>query len=191
MPPWVEDLPERPTVYATLGTALTDAHGVFETIFDALSGEDINVIATFGRTDPTLLGPLPDNVRIERYIPQTLILPLCDAVIVHGGYGSVMKAIRRGLPLVVVPMVALDNRLNADRVASLGAGVTIHPEERSSAAIIRDAVRAVLTEPSYREAARSVAVSVTTLPPLEEAARLIEQLSTTRRPVPAIPPDSA
>ena len=78
--------------------------------------EPLDLLMTVGPgEDPEQLGPQPANVHIARWIPQDEVLPHCDAVITHGGYGTVSAALRNGLPLVVVPISA-DQPLNARRV---------------------------------------------------------------------------
>ena len=61
-----------------------------------------------------------------------------------------------GVPAVVVPLIA-DQTHNARRVAELGAGVSSSPDD-----IVRlpDAVRALLADGSYREAAGRVAAEM-------------------------------
>lgn len=72
--------------------------------------------------------------------------------------------------------------MNAARIASLMAGIPVPQEERSPEAI-RKAVRVVLDDPSYRQAAQVLARSIAELPPIQEAAGLVEQLASERRPI--------
>ncbi|MEZ4572344.1 MAG: hypothetical protein R2849_18915 [Thermomicrobiales bacterium] len=72
LPDWIDDLPDQPTIYATLGTVFNDEPGVFEMIIDAFRDESVNLIMTVGRNqDPNRFHPLPDHIRVERYIPQS------------------------------------------------------------------------------------------------------------------------
>jgi UDP:flavonoid glycosyltransferase YjiC (YdhE family) len=180
-PEWLDALPrERPTVYVTLGTVFNQTPGVFELIFEAVADRPMNVIATVGRSvDPQRFGPLPTNVRVERFVPQGIVLDRCDAVIAHGGYGSLMGALRRGLPIVSLPLAAGDNLANALRLEQLGAGIAI-TERRRSASAVSDALLAVLTEPSYRAAAERLRTEIDELPPLTSAVSLLERLAEDR-----------
>src|SRR5581483_10200708 len=82
LPAWVDDLPARPTVYATLGTAFNGRADLFAAFLAGLRDEPVNVVVTVGRDqDPAQFGPQPPHVRIERYVPQTLLLPHCDLVL--------------------------------------------------------------------------------------------------------------
>jgi UDP:flavonoid glycosyltransferase YjiC (YdhE family) len=174
--PWIIQLSGAPIVYFTLGTVFNLESGdLFQRVLAGLRDLPINVIATVGRDiDPAELGPQPANIRIERFIPQSAILPHCAAVVSHGGSGSVLGALAHGLPAVLIPMGA-DQPLNADRCAALGVGlaldaVTSRPET------VRAAVATVLDNPSYRRAAERMRDEIAALPGPEYAVGLLERL---------------
>ena len=185
LPPWVAGLPDRPTVYATLGTifsALPSGRATFATILDALRDEPYNLILTVGRgNDPDQFGPQSPNVHIAQYIPQSRLLPHCDLVVNQGGFSTVTGALNAGLPMVVVPLGA-DQPLNAACCATLGVGRVVEPEERTPEAI-RAAVRAVLADPAYRTKAERVRDEMAALPGPERAVELLERLAVERRPI--------
>jgi UDP:flavonoid glycosyltransferase YjiC (YdhE family) len=175
LPDWVDDLPDQPTVYATLGTAFNIRTDLFAGILAGLRNESVNLILTVGRDqDPAQFGAQPPNVRIERYIPASLLLPRCDLVLTHGGSGTTMAALVNGLPLVITPISA-DQPDNAERCTALGVGRVVEADQFSPAAV-RDAVSKVLAEPSYRRTAEQVRDEIRALPGSEHAARLLEQL---------------
>jgi MGT family glycosyltransferase len=153
LPTWGAQLPERPTVHASLGTIFHWTPGVFRTILDGLRDEPINLILAVGRDqDPAQYGPQPPNVFIERYIPHTILLPYCDVVITHGGFSSIMACCNQGLPMVLIPLAGGDQRGNAHRCAALGLGRIIAPDQRTPESI-REAVLEVLSNRCYRERA--------------------------------------
>lgn len=177
LPAWVDDLPQRPLVFATLGTAFNHVPGVLSSIIAALRDEEISLALTTGRDlDPATLGPPPANVHIERYIPQTLLFPHCDAAVIHGGSGTVMAALRYGLPMVIIP-IAADQPLNAQRCAELGVARVIGPADRTPETI-REATREVLVNGDYRANAERYREEMARLPGVEHAAGLIERLAT-------------
>jgi UDP:flavonoid glycosyltransferase YjiC (YdhE family) len=161
LPPWVRELPEKPTVYAALGTIAHAMPGIFDLILDALRDQDLNIILAVGQ-DPAAFGPQPPNVHLERYAPQTQLLPYCDVFITHGGFNSVKESLSSGVPLVVVPIMS-DKPYSAQRCHALGVGRTIEPAERTSEAV-RDAVSSVLTDPSYRKRAEELSAEIRALP---------------------------
>lgn len=185
LPAWVGQLPDRPTVYATLGTAFNGLTDIFSAFLAGLRNEPLNLIVTVGRDqDPAQFGPQPPNVHVERYIPQSLLLPRCDLVLSHGGSGTMMAALTHGLPLVMVPISA-DQPDNADRCAELGVGRPVELEHLSPRAI-RRAVRSVLGDPAYRRRAQTLRDEIRALPGPEHAVRLLERLAAEREPLKAV-----
>ena len=175
LPDWVERLPDRPTVLASLGTVFNKTPGVLEAIVRALAEEPVNVIVAIGRdVDPAHFGRQPDHVRLEGYVPQALLLPHCAGFVTHGGFNSVKEALSEGVPMVVVPISA-DQPYSAERCAELGVGVTVAAGDRSADAI-RDAARRVLGEPGYRTAARDFQAEMAALPGPERMVELLEEL---------------
>lgn len=176
LPDWVHDLPARPTVFASLGTVFNKTPGVLETIVDGLAAEDVNLVVAIGRdVDPGRFGQQPPHVRLEPYVPQPLLLPYCDAFVTHGGFNSVKEALSHGVPMVVIPITA-DQPYSAARCTALDVGREVPPDERSAEAV-RHAVRAVLTEPSYRASARDFQAEMDALPGPEQVAEMVEALA--------------
>jgi MGT family glycosyltransferase len=187
LPPWVAALPDRPTVHASLGTFFgtsPEGRSTFAAILAALGGEPINLILTVGPdTDPAQFGPQPEHVHVARYLPHSALLPHCAAFVTHGGYGSLMAGLNAGLPLVVIPISA-DQPYNAACCAALGVGRLIAPEDRTPEAI-RAAVRAVLSDTSYRANAEHMRDAMTELPGMDHAVALLERLAREKRPIAA------
>jgi len=183
LPPWVARLPECPTVHASLGTVFHRTPGVFTAILEGLRDEEINLILAVGRDqDPGAFGSQPPNVHIERYIPHTLLLPHCDAVITHAGFASVMACFEEGLPMVAIPLAGGDQAGNARRCAALGVARVVAPDGRTPEAI-REAVLDVLDDPHYRENAEHLRREIQALPKPEHAVELLERLALERVPL--------
>jgi len=182
-PPWPVRLPGAPTVLFTLGTVFNLESGdLFTRVLAGLRALPIEVVTTVGsQIDPEELGPLPDTVHVERYIPQSLVLPHCSAVVSHGGSGSVIAALAHGLPQVVIPMGA-DQPLNAVRCRELGVARVLDAV-RATPQEVREAVSAVLSDPAYRSAAERVRDEIAALPGPEHAVTLLERLVAERRPL--------
>jgi UDP:flavonoid glycosyltransferase YjiC (YdhE family) len=177
-PDWLERLDSRPTVYATLGTAYNDTPGVFAAIIAALRDAPLNLIVTIGPDqDPAAFGEQPSHVRIERYLPQSVVVPFCNLVLCHGGFGTMLTALGAGLPLVMMP-IAADQPENARRCAELEAAEVIAAEHRTPQAI-REATQAVLAGARYRRNARRLQDEMRSAPPLEQTVMLLEQLALT------------
>lgn len=182
-PPWLADLHDAPTVYFTLGTVFNLESGdLFARVLAGLRELPINLVVTGGRhIDPAEFGPQPANVRIERFIPQSVLLPHCRAVVSHGGSGSVIGALAHGLPMVLLPMGA-DQPLNAGRGDALGVARVLDAV-RATPDSVREAVSAVLADPTYRRAAERLKVEIAALPGPAHAVALLERLAAERRPI--------
>jgi MGT family glycosyltransferase len=161
----------RPLVYLTLGTFSNSNLGVFHTVLDGLAGEPVDVIATVGRdNDPDRLRPWPANARIERFVPQAVLLPRCAAAVNHGGSGTMFGALAHGLGQLILPQSA-DNFVNADAVARAGYGTQLLPEQVTPASVA-DAVRTLLTDPRR---ARRAATEIAAMPGPQDVALLLHR----------------
>ncbi len=180
LPTWVDQMPARPTVYATMGTEVNrDPQfypSVLQTIIEGLRDLPINLIVTLGRgNDPAHFGPQPSNVHIEPYIPQSLLLPRCDLMLMHGGSNSVLAALDLGLPLVIVPLIA-DQFFNANITEKIGLGKVVSREQLTPEAV-RNAVVEVLHNPVYRSEAGKLRAELHALPGIERAVELVEKVA--------------
>lgn len=159
--------PRRPArarrlVYITMGTVFNKNVEVFSAMLDGLRQLDIDVVVTVGRDgDPVALGPQPGNVRVERFVPQSDILPTCSVVITHGGAGSTLGALAHGCPVLFIPQGA-DNFVNATAVARSGAGVVL--ENELTADIVHQAVGNLLDDRDARIAAAALRDELAAMP---------------------------
>ena len=164
-----------PVVYFTLGTAYGRDAGLFRMIIEGIAPEAGTVIVTIGGLiDRQDLGLPPANVQIHRFIPQAQLLPRCDLVVTHGGSGSMLGAMSAGLPVLMLPQGA-DQFYNAERILAAGAGLVLRPLEVGVESV-RDAVRALLTDPAFGVRARKIAAEIAAMPPPEAALRHLEDL---------------
>jgi len=172
---WIEARLHRPLVYMTLGTNTNSDLSMFRAALDGLMAVDLDLLVTIGfDTEAELLEPLPDNAHVEAYVPQSLLLPPCAAVICHGGAGTTFNSFAEGLPLLVLPQGA-DQYLIGDLVTATGAGLKLTPPEVTPASV-REAVLALLQDGRYRAAAATLKAEIAAMPGPEEAVLLIEDL---------------
>jgi UDP:flavonoid glycosyltransferase YjiC (YdhE family) len=182
-PTWLSDLSDKPVVYFTLGTIFNLESGdLFERVLAGLRDLPVNVVVTVGRElDPQELGPQPANVHVERYVPQSLLLPHCKLVVSHAGSGSVIGALAHGLPMVLIPIGA-DQPFNAVRCEQLGVAQVLDAVT-ATANSAREAASAVLANPSYRRNAERVRDEIAAMPSPAHAVTLLERLATERAPL--------
>ena len=178
LPDWWPGREDEPLVYVTFGSvagSFAQALPVYGLALRAVAGLPVRVLLTVGRDlDLEALPEAPDNVRVERWVPQQDVLGHAAAAVVHGGSGSTLGAIAAGVPLVVAPLFA-DQPQNARRVAEVGAGLAVEPTRENPAATtepLRDAIESVLGQPSYGERARALADELRAEPPVDQAVAL-------------------
>ena len=176
LPAWMHDLPRRPNVYMTLGTVTNTDVGVFVAACEGLAGEPVNLIITVGpANDPAALGPLPTNTHVERYIPQSLLLPLCDAVIHHGGSGTMLASLRAGLPQLIIPQGA-DQYINASVCREAGLADRLLPSDASPPAV-RDRVRGMLQSEAMKTRAERARAEVEAMPDPAAVAESLREMA--------------
>jgi UDP:flavonoid glycosyltransferase YjiC (YdhE family) len=161
----------RPVVFVTQGTAATDPQNLLLPAVDGLAGEEMLVIATSGGREPREVLSAdrhPANLVLEPYIPFTEVLPQVDLMVTNGGFGGVQTALAQGVPLVAVGN-SEDHMENNARVGWSGAGLWLK-EERQTAEGMREAVRTVLTRPTYRARARELMAAYARYPDGAQAA---------------------
>ena len=174
LPPLVTGASSSPIVYVTFGTVFNKDLSVVATVIEALRNLSVRLVVTLGpQADPSLLGPQPANIHVDRYIPQTDLLPRCAAVVSHAGSGTFLAALAQGLPQLCLPQAA-DQFLNAAACTRSGAGLSIMPGS-ATAATIRAAVEQLFSEPSFRAAAERVSAEIGDMPSPEEVAAALRR----------------
>ena len=183
LPEWVAHLPDRPVLYVSLGTVFNRrAKDVFTAVLEAVTGAALTVVLTIGTdNDPADFGPQPDHVHIERFIPQSLLLPFCDAVVNQGGT-AILPILAHGLPMLLLPQGA-NQFHNAEACRAAGVARRLLPAEVGPAAVRRE-IDAVLGDPALRRRAGQVRDELADMRGPERGALLLERLAAERRPLP-------
>jgi hypothetical protein len=199
-PDWLLEMPRQPTIFASLGTVLSAEYpDIFDKILAGLRDRPVNLIMTMGGADdPARFGPQPPNVRIVRFMTQDelrQLLPHVDLCINHAGYSSVMEALLRGIPLLLLPLTS-DAPMNTQMCLCDGVTPDLPPEvwglspkglpiirpEKLTPAIICDAAMRALEDPAYRHAAGRVQSQLAERADLDHAVALLEGLGCQKEP---------
>ena len=141
---------------------------------DALADLPVHVVATTGGIVAPNEIAAPANAVVLNYAAHDPILHRAALVVTHGGHGTAMRALRHGVPMVVIPGLAGDQPYVAAAVQEWGAGRALPGDATVEA--IRAAAREVLATPSYRENARQRAASLAGVDGAANAADEIEAL---------------
>jgi hypothetical protein len=115
----------RSSTSARQGTSFNRDVAVFAPMLDGCGTRTWTWSSPSGRTaTPPCWGPQPENVRVERYLAQSLLFPLCDLVVTHGGGGTTLAALNGGIPLLIVPQGG-DQFLTAERACAAGVARSV------------------------------------------------------------------
>lgn len=176
LPPWWPELDgSRPVVHLTQGTIGNSDYGqLIAPALDGLADEDVLIAVATGGRPLDSLPPLPANARAAEFLPYDELLPKTDVYVTNGGYGGVQYALRYGVPIVATGRQEDKPEVIA-RVAWTGVGRRIRTRTPAPPAI-RRAVRAVLDDHHYRDAARRIAGRMAGTRGVRELAEIVDAL---------------
>ncbi|WP_410601134.1 nucleotide disphospho-sugar-binding domain-containing protein [Amycolatopsis sp. lyj-90] len=135
----------RPRVCVTWGhtiAKLDPARFLLPHVVESIRMLDVDVVVVVSGEQLPLLGALPVEVEILVDTPLSLVLDGCDLVVGHGGAGTILTSLDRGLPMVLIPQLP-DHKGHSAAVAAAGAGMVL-PLEEATGPIIRDQVSRIL-----------------------------------------------
>lgn len=193
MPKWLDHLPDRPTVYASMSSVYRGTP-IFPDIIAGLREEPVNLIITTGSQQGIAdLGPPPPNVYLEPFIPQAALFPHCNLFITHNPLFTMMSALSFGLPLLMIPLGG-ELRVGALRAVELGLGRALKIPGHTSTLFdawipdlspqaVRAAVRELLHNPRYLHNAQRLRDEIHALPGPEYAVELLARLAIERTPL--------
>ena len=124
------------------------------------------------------LGPIPTNARVEGFVPHDQVLDRASLMIGHAGHGMVMRGLRHGVPMVLVPW-SRDQPGVAARAAGIGVAEIV-PRGQCSAERVSRAVDRVMGDGSYAAAARKAAARLQADDPPGRACKLVEEVLQSR-----------
>ncbi len=181
VPAWLLSLEPGSVIYVTLGSILGEVWpDAFERVVEAVADIEKTIVVTVGRGgDCKVLADRFPGVRVANYIPQRFVLDRAALVICHGGINTVLGALSRAVPMLVLPTEQSDQRWNAERCRHLGVGLSICIEE-ADVSMIRESASALLNQSSYRQAATRLQSDLLRLAPMKHAVELLLQLASGR-----------
>jgi|GEM_PF-1324580 len=182
----------EPVVLCTLGTVFNKNPHVLGAVLAACAGQPYQVLLTLGPGfDPALVRDLPPNITVYPQLPLARIVPLVDLCICHGGTSTLLSILEHGKPLLLIPQGA-DQWLNAAVCNYLRIGISLsgdlHRQLETEAArnrevLIRNSVRTLLEDATYRQQAEMFQGELQQLPDLEYAVAILEKLHLMGMPV--------
>jgi MGT family glycosyltransferase len=177
-PGWLLNLDPGSVIYVTLGSILGEVWpDAFARVVEAVDRMGKNVVVTVGhRGDREALAARFPTVHVANYVPQQFILDRAALVICHGGINTLLGALSRGVPVLVLPTEQSDQRWNAERCRELGVGLSVDIEQ-AAVGTIRTSVSRLLSDARYLRAAGAWREQMQQLAPMEDSAELLLQLA--------------
>lgn len=142
--------PDRPLVFASLGTLLSQRFRLFRRIVRACRSLDVQLLlAHCGGLNPQQEQVLQREgaTWVTAFAPQQAVLARAAAVVSHGGLNTVLDALAARTPILALPL-AFDQPGVAARVVHAGVGLRASARFASSREL-RDKLRRLLVEPEF------------------------------------------
>lgn len=156
---------------------------------DAFADLPVHLVATTGGIVAPSELKAPRNAAVLNYAAHDPIIKRAALVVTHGGHGTAMRALRHGVPMIVIPGIAHDQALIANLMQEWGTGIAMPGDvafgaqgnakaltHEEAVAALRAAAATILATPSYREAAQARAKMLAGVDGAANAAREIEAL---------------
>jgi MGT family glycosyltransferase len=178
-PDWIAAI-KRPVVLVNTSSIRQPDAALGRVALQALADEPVHVVATFPAGIPPDL-PRPPNATVCRFVPHGAVLERASCAITHGGMGTTLKALDRGVPVCVVPF-ARDQSEVARRVEVARCGTRLAAKNLTPARL-RAKVRAAM---AMADGACRVAAGFAATGGVQRGADLIEERvlgSAAQRPV--------
>jgi UDP:flavonoid glycosyltransferase YjiC (YdhE family) len=128
---------------------------VLRAALEGLASAPVRVVAVFDPARARAPIAPPANAVLRPWISYAATMPACDLVILHGGHGTLARALASGLPVLVCPAGG-DMPENAARADWAGVGVRL-PRRLLTPRTLRLAAERALGDPALRSRAEAIA----------------------------------
>ncbi|MGW6055042.1 activator-dependent family glycosyltransferase [Streptomyces sp. NPDC055189] len=180
-PQWLHERPERPRVCLTLGLSTrkflaADSVALVNDLLEMASGVDADFVATLDAAQLKNVSRVPDNVAALDYVPLSLLLPSCSAIVHHGGGGTFASAVTYRVPqLIPSPGEGGDRLAYADYTHERGAGLKLGRGEFTVPELRKQILR-LLHEPAFRQGTDDLHADMLATPAPQEVVPILERL---------------
>jgi MGT family glycosyltransferase len=169
-----EALRMEPGTVVISTTTTPGDNGLFRRVLEAVAPMNVPVLATSAGAQDIPSG-LGSHIRIERYVPHDEVFPQAHALVTHGGWGTVGRALTYGLPLLVIPLFG-DQLLNAALVERAGLGRYL-PLAKATPETIRAELQALLADEGIRNRMKKISADIKQLKSEQVAAQALEKIA--------------
>ncbi|MEW6606387.1 MAG: nucleotide disphospho-sugar-binding domain-containing protein [bacterium] len=184
IPDWLKELDHHyPVIYVTLGTRVKNKKKIYQKIIYAFQDAKYQVIISMGGGAETLqdLVPYPSHIRIEQFVPGPTMINASDIVIHHGGYGTVMETLRRGIPNLCIPF-SPEQATAAQAIHNAECGLRLTPHvpfqfgfRNFTIEDLQKSVKEILNNPKYKQNAGGLQKNINQYSSEKKIVRYIEE----------------
>ena len=164
---------DKPLVYVSFGSLGCGDTETLERLIQALGKLDIRALVNVGSHLDEYQN-VPDNVILDKWLPQPSVIPQVDAVIHHGGNNTFTECLYFAKPAIIMPYV-WDGHDNATRVQETGHGLKMHRADWTDQDL-REAVETILTSEEMSRKLQETSAQMRSSPGPEKAAAAIGAL---------------
>ena len=147
---------------------------------DGLADFQVHVVATTAAIVAPSELAVPDNAVVLDYAAHDPIVKRAALVVTHGGHGTAMRALRHGVPMILIPGLAGDQPFVAAAIQEFGAGLALPGDAGVEA--IHEAAHRILSTPSFKQNAQERAKA---LAGIDGAANAADEVESLLDPVPS------
>jgi UDP:flavonoid glycosyltransferase YjiC (YdhE family) len=167
----VDDLKPGTVLISTTTTGKDG--GLFGRVLQATAPLGVPILATAASAAevPTGLG---EHVRIEPFVPHEEVFPHIGALVTHGGWGTLGRALRHGVPMLIISIFG-DQPMAGARLAEMGLGHHLRLAQATPEAI-RSGVERLLADKPLKQRIQAMAERLRGLDPSTRSAELLEAL---------------
>ena len=176
--PW-DRLTSRPLVYASLGSVSQGHIALLQTIIDAASELDVQLVVSAGAYENELKAP-PSAI-IRSHVPQLEVLEKATVMIHHAGMNSTLECLSAGVPMIVHPL-ANDQPGVAKRIEWTRTGLALWPGTEKPGDF-RAALSRILVDLEIEASVKRFEKLIAEQRGLQRAADIIEQVALTGKRV--------
>lgn len=142
---------QRPIVVVAFSSTFQDQKQAIQNSIDAMRDLNVRGLVTLGMAMQNEKFDVPENVVVVDRAPHDQVFKEAELVITHAGHGTIMRALKHGLPLICLPM-GRDQNDNAAKVVFHGLGIKL--SKKTGPVKIGKAIKQILSNDFYRENTR-------------------------------------
>ena len=171
-PAWLDQLDDdQTTVYISFGSTGDLERFLLKNYADLEATSYRFVVTTGGQVSEATQAKAPDSFFFSDYAPGDEVLKHCDALIFHGGNGTMYQALAAGVPMLALPHT-LEQDINARLCDTHGFGIRLKPSQAVGPRLVQ-ALDRILNEDGFAESARGFAKRIEETPGAQRAADVI------------------